>query len=364
VRTLLVSHSAQPGGSNQTIIALLRHRPPEIECATIFMQDGPVLAEVRRLGVPARLIDSGRAREAWKAPAVVRAVRREIAETGADVVFGHVTKAHLYASPAARRARLPYLWWQHERLSQKPAMHLLSAWLPADVTICSADFTAAQQRRLHPGAHVRRIHPGAELDPAIVPRRHSAGSGGPIVLGIAGRLQRWKRVELAIESMAQILAAVPHAQLRVIGGVTPGLDEGYDEELRAHARRAGVSEAVTFTGHVDDIGAELAALDVLVHTAEAEPFGLVLVEAMAHAVPVVAVDEGGPREILRDGIDGTLTAASPDAIAHAIIALASDPSRRTAFGAAGRGRAFEQFTAARMAAETWELVAELQRRRA
>jgi len=355
VKILLVSHSAQPGGSNTTIASLLQHRPADADCSIVFLENGPVLGQLRALGYPAALVDAGRAREAWRAPGVVGALRRAITAHRADVVFAHVTKAHLYASAAARLARVPYLWWQHERRSQKPIMHLLSGWLPADAVICSSDWTAAEQRAPK-GGRVWTIHPGAELDPA--PRRHShrAGADGPVVIGVVGRLQRWKRVELALQTMRIVLQREPQARMRVIGGATPGLDEGYDGELRRLVYELEIENAVDFVGHADDVDAELAELDILLHTAQAEPFGLVLVESMARAVPVVAVAEGGPTEIVRPGEDGLLCDDDPAGLAEAVLNLARDPERRAAMGERARERALKGFGATRMADEAWALV--------
>lgn len=358
-----MSHTAAPGGSNQTLLSLLRHRPPETLCECVFLEDGPVREQAAAHGATVRLIPSGRARELWKAPGTLRALRGAIRETQADVVFAHVTKAHLYASPAARLEHAPYLWWQHERRSQKPLMHAISARLPAAAVICSSDLTAAQQRAWRGAAAVHRIHPGVEIDPLPAPHEHTAGAGDQIVIGVVGRLQRWKRIELVLRTMPRLLEAEPELSLRVVGGTTPGVDDGYGDELRQEARALGLGAAVQFLGQVPDARAEIAGLDVLVHTAEAEPFGLVLVEGMLAGVPVVAADEGGPREIVTPGVDGLLTAVDRDSLAASVLALARDPERRAEMGLAGRRAALERFTAARMAHETWTLVRAVQRRR-
>lgn len=358
MRVVLVSHSAQPGGSNGTVLSLLRHRPPDAECACVFLEQGPVLEAAEQLGVPAELLDTGRARELWRVPGAVRALRRLVHGHRAEIVFAHVSKAHLYASVAAHRAEVPYLWWQHESTNQKPLMQVVSAWLPARAIVCSSRWTAAQQG--HPrGARVQVIHPGVELDPPPPAHAHTASAGGAAVIGIVGRLQRWKRVELALEAMRHIHRAQPAAVMRIIGGTTPGIDEGYGEELRIRAEQAGIAGAVEFRGQVTDVRAELSQVDVLLHTARSEPFGLVLVEAMVQHVPVVAVSEGGPLEILRDGVDGLLSVGEPEALAERVLQLISDPRRRERMGAQGADRARELFSARRMAGRTWKLVRSL-----
>ena len=275
---------------------------------------------------------AGRVREAWRAPRVIRRLRGAIRAHGADLVFAHVTKAHVYAAPAARLERRPYLWWHHELPGQKPVMHALSARLPAATVVVSSDFTGELHRRGSRRTPIVRVHPGVEPGQTEPPPTERTESG-PAVLGTVGRLQRWKRVELALEATPLVLDALPGTRLRIYGDAAPDFDTDYPDELRARVAALGVSDAVEFAGHVDDMRAALRSLDVLVHCAEGEPFGLVLVEAMLESVPVVAPDSGGPREIVRDGVDGLLVDVTDrERLADAILTLLRDPEERRPHG--------------------------------
>ena len=345
----MVTHSGVAGGMNNVVSSLLRQRPPGTEGFWVFLEPGPALDTAPVLHA---LVNAGRARELWKAPAVVGALRAAIRAARADLVFAHVTKAHLYAATAAWLEQVPYLWWQHERFGQKPLMHQAAGRLQAGAVICSADFTADEQRARFPATPVVRVHPGVAAHGLGPPREHRVRAD--VVIGIVGRLQRWKRVELAIRALPAVRAAVPRARLRVIGDAFPGLDEDYPAELRAEAAALGVIDAVEFCGEVADGAAAIAELDVLVHCAELEPFGLVPVEAMLRGVPVVVPDEGGPREIVREGIDGLRIDPRDTArLAAALVRLARDPALRVLMGAAGRARALAHFTEQRMAERAW-----------
>lgn len=167
----MVSHTAAPGGMNYVIRELLTRAPAETEIRWVFLEDGP---DARRSPVPWALVDAGRAREVWRLPAVVGTLRAAIRAARADLVFAHVTKAHLYASIAARLEGVPYLWWQHELVSQKPLLHEVSGRLPAGAVICSADHTAAEQRRRWPRVPVERVYPGVAVE--RLPRPARTGS--------------------------------------------------------------------------------------------------------------------------------------------------------------------------------------------
>jgi glycosyltransferase involved in cell wall biosynthesis len=340
LRPLLVSHTAAPGGSNTVLLAMLDRRPPGVEPACVFLTGGPAVDAVRQRGIPVAVVETGRARQVWRAPGAVRALRALLGRHEADVVFSHLAKAHLYAAPAARAAHVPALWWQHALPGQQQLQHRVAERMGAAAIVCSSDFTAELQRRRTPRTPVERIHPGTPPAPAAPP-----GDGTRV--GAVARLQRWKRIERLLDAVPHVLAAMPGTRFEVIGG---GEDAAYAAELT----RRGT--AVTFTGHVDDPGARMAGLDVLVHTAELEPFGLVVAEALARGVPVVAPERGGPAEIVRDGVDGLLV--DPDdasALAAAIVRLLRDPELRRRMGDAGRARVAERFSEERMAREAWAL---------
>ncbi len=104
------------------------------------------------------------------------------------------------------------------------------------------------------------------------------------------------------------------------------------------------------TGQVDSVGPYYELMDLVVNATEAESFGIALLEAMAAGIPVVAVERGGPIDIVDPGVTGTLVAsADPELIAEAVEALIADPDRRATMGEAGRSRCGELFSAERMA---------------
>jgi glycosyltransferase involved in cell wall biosynthesis len=354
MRPLFVLHTGDRGGAATVVLGLLRHRPADVAPACAFLADGPVREEVARLGVPTAVVPAGRAREVWRAPAVVRSLRGAIRAHRADVVFAHVSKAHLYASPAAWLEDAPYLWWQHAVPRPAQAMEQVARRLPAALVVCSSDVAAAAQRALGPGPRAVRVHPGLDPPPAATADRDGA------TVGMLTRLQRLKRVELLLHAAPAVLTAVPDARFVVAGGASAAFDADYPGELAALAARLGVAHAVRFPGEVADPYAFMRSVDVLVHTAAVESFGLVYVEAMLAGVPVVAPDRGGGTEIVRDGVEGLLVDVDDAAaLAAAITRLLRDPELRARLAAGGRGRAEAEFTAARMAAQAWELVRSL-----
>jgi glycosyltransferase involved in cell wall biosynthesis len=106
---------------------------------------------------------------------------------------------------------------------------------------------------------------------------------------------------------------------------------------------------VEFVGFTEDVLAILGAVDCLVHASTVpEPFGQVVVEGMAAGLPVIASNEGGPAEVITDGVDGLLCPpGDPSALAALLLRVAADPDLRSRLGAAARVRTV-QFTPERV----------------
>lgn len=351
-RPLLVSHSGAPGGSNQVVLDLIEHGPRECVPACVLLGPGEMEEALAARDVPGVVIPTGRTRHVHRIAPAIQALRRTIRAHRADVVFAHTTKAHLYAAAAATLEGVPYLWWQHTVPGRQRLLDAFADRLPAAMIICSSRFTAQMQSVRTPRTPVRVVHPGTTA-PVVV---HPPCRRRDYRVGIACRMQRWKRVELLLHAVPRVLAAEPATNFVAMGGDEPDFDAGYRGELEAIARRLGVLDAIAFTGHVTNAPERIGDLDLLVHTADQEPFGLIYLEALARGVAVVAPVSGGSSEIIRDEIDGRLIdVMDAVALAETIIALLRDVGRRQAMGIAGRARVLEHFTAARMAQEAWSI---------
>lgn len=282
-----------------------------------------------------------------------------------------MTKGHIYGGSAARLARLPAVWWQHD-IPKATRMEQIAMRVPAAAIVCVGEAAAQAQRHLTPRRRVEKIFPGTAVA-ALAARRGSGDAvrrslspdGGPIV-GIVGRLQPWKGQEVFLRAAAQVLATRRDVRFAVIGGAILGWEGSYPDELERLGAELGISERVTFAGHQADPVPWQDALDVVVHASEREPFGLVIVEAMALGKAVVATAGGGPEEIIEDGRSGLIVPhGDPVALAAAIECVLADPELRDRLerGAADRAPSFgEEPSAALFAALLDELAGPAQAR--
>lgn len=160
-----------------------------------------------------------------------------------------------------------------------------------------------------------------------------------------GRITPWKGQDILLRALPQILEQVPASRVVLVGAATDEQGRVFEAELRALAAELGVADRVEFAGARRDIAALLAVADVAVHSStDAEPFGRVIVEAMAASRPVVAAAAGGVPEIVEDGVTGLLvTPGDPAALAGAVGRLLADPEAAGAMGARAAAAAAARF---------------------
>jgi glycosyltransferase involved in cell wall biosynthesis len=257
-------------------------------------------------------------------------------------VHANSLKAGLYGTTAARLCGIPAVWHVHDRIASDylppkmvSAVRAAARSMPTAV-IANSNATRATL----PVAKRCFVVPNAvEAVTSLRDRDESR----PYTVGMLGRVAPWKGQHVFVKAFAKAFPDGPE-RATVVGAPLFGSDEeAYLERVRALGERLGLNGRLVFAGFRDDVQAELASLDVLVHASiTPEPFGQVIVEGMAAGLPVVATAAGGPCELIEDGVDGFLVPPNDtDALAETLIRLSTDPALRTRVGEAARGKALQ-----------------------
>jgi glycosyltransferase involved in cell wall biosynthesis len=206
--------------------------------------------------------------------------------------------------------------------------------------------TPAVRRRvvvIHNGFPREEFEP---VPPERVERfRRQFGLGGCLLAGVVGRIKFKRKGQETFVAAAELLSAWhDRARFLIIGSPFPG-NESHLRQLNSLVNELGVGRVVVLTGEVEDIKAAISALDVLVlPSGQPEPFGGVVVEAMALGRPVVGTRLGGTVEQVEDGVTGLLVPPDdPSALAEAIGRLFGSPERRAEMGRLGRERYMQRF---------------------
>jgi glycosyltransferase involved in cell wall biosynthesis len=280
-------------------------------------------------------------------PRALELVRLFARERPAIVYLASGLNSNLGAVVAARRAGIPVVCHFKGFSRIGPVDRFLSRWIDVAITMTDEIADYYRERRVRTRRFVT-IYDG--IDPARFVTgggaevRHEFGipADAPLV-GIVGHVQEWKGQLLVAEAVARARREIPALRCLIVGG-THRFGAAYADRLRARIAEADLAGHVVWTGARRDIAACMDAMDVVIHASNREPFGRVLLEAMAVGRAVIAPREGGPTEIVADGESGLLVAPrDPDALARAIVTLLRDPARRLAMGRAARVRVADVF---------------------
>ncbi len=278
---------------------------------------------------------------------VLPALRRIVRDRRIAVVDAQDYKAAFFAFHLARRggiipAATLHGWSGHhwrERLVYYPAETLLIRTFPLAIAVSSEIRDALVRWRCKP-RHVRVLLNGVDslefrrTEDAAERVRASLGvQPGDIVLGAMGRLEREKRFDLLLETMAMLLPRRPELRLVIAG------EGSLKGELQDQMRRLGIAHRCRLLGHCTDVRDLYHGFDVFVQSSDHEGSPMVVVEAMAMEVPVVATGVGGTRELVEDRVHGLLVPpGNPSALAAAIEATLDQRDATAARVAAARIR--------------------------
>lgn len=342
------------GGAEQSLLLLLEHLDRRRFWPALACNDGPLAEAARKRGVPTWIVDMPKIRRRPTAPwslargalDLVRLIRHE----KIDIVHSNAMRASVYAAAAAQLARRPFVWHVRDIHTERLYLRLMR-WL-CDRAIAISRAVAAPIPCLN---KVQVIYNGVDVVPfdrasgQLFRAEIDVGPDQPLV-GIVGRVWPWKGHRQFLAAVARVAPRHPQARFVVVGDVLFPAQQNYLDELRAHTSELGLSDRVVFVGHRQDIPEVMAGLDLLVHASQAEPFGRVLIEAMAARRAVVAFADGGVPEIVVNGLTGLLVPSGDEAgLASAIDQLLMDPGRLRTMGRAGRRRVEQLFTVDQMA---------------
>ncbi|HEX3444095.1 MAG TPA: glycosyltransferase family 4 protein [Chthoniobacterales bacterium] len=306
-------------------------------------------------------INAGRLREVTQWIAAVQKIAVVARREKPPIILSWMTKGHLYGGVAGMITGIRAAYYQHG-LPDGGLTDRVSQILPAAGALACSNFVAReQQKRVRypvkaaPAAvDISRFDPARHLSSGELKQRFGFDPDRPLI-GIVGRLQRWKGMHVFAEAMKKVIDAKPQCQGVIVGG-SHELEPEYSDWLKNRIDELGLSQKVVMVGRQQNVPDWMQAMDVIIHASDREPFGIVVLEAMSLGKPVVATKPGGPEEIIQDNENGLLVPANNAAVlADAIIRYLSDPGLAARFGAAARQRAL-MFTPDRFAQRVIEVL--------
>lgn len=372
MKTVLFIHqSAEMYGSDKMLLYLVSGLDASRFYAIVILpEDGALKQELDRRGAETLIAPVAKISRTVFTPmgllrfplavlSSLQGMRRTLAGKPVDVVHSN-TLAVFSGAVWSLLHRRKHVWHVHEiienpRVVRKGFPVLLSLFADKVATISKAVAENLVSERPTLSNKIQVIHNG--IDPSapaskeeVSAFREGLGLGEEdILLVLVGRINRWKGQHFFL-SAAEILVeqGVKGVAFCMVGGPPQGQDH-FRDELKAAMAASPARACIHLLDYMDKVRVVWDSCDIaVVPSIEPEPFGMVALEAMASAKPVVAARHGGLTEIVLHKETGLLFKPNDaQALAAALATLISDKALRESMGAAGRMRIENDFSLAR-----------------
>ncbi len=353
-RILYVHGISAIGGSERDLLVLLksldRHKwEPSVACPGT----GPLLHQLHALAIPTYALTL----PPWRK--LLSFFERHSAVRRLGILIGQLNPAMIHVNdiwwvPHTLRAvryhlsSLPIVAYVRQEiepakvrrygLDQVDAVIAISQQVEQSLIV--GGVSANRVRTLYSGIDLSGKQP--QTDGQTIRQRAGIPSGA-VLLGTVANLFPRKGYEVMLRALPAIIRAVPTVHYMIVGSD----EHHYADRLKQLAQELQIADRVHFVGFQDPVRPFLAALDLYVHPALMEGFGIAVVEAMAMGQAVVATTTGGLPEVVAQGETGLLVPpGDAEALAATVIALLEDTLKRQQMGRKGMVRAQERFSLA------------------
>ena len=319
--------------------------------------EGTLAQEARANGIPVICFH----KKAGKSPGTVLQIARALRRDRADILHTHNPPAHYYGAPAAWLARIPVVNTRHSPISARGGEYRerYFKWL---LSLTGAVVFVARngQERILPQWSGKKIF--TRLIPNGIPvarfqlERPRRDNSKPFVFGAIGRLAPVKCYDLLIDAFRSVLEREPNCELHIVG-------EGpLAEELRSHVIRCGLQDRAFVKPATLDVAEALRSFDAFVISSSSEGLPMVVLEAMAAGLVIVATRVGGIPEAVQEGKFGWFCAPGDREALAEVMLTARNCADLEARGRMAAEYAVAKYDASVMARQYLEVFAPLVRR--
>ena len=353
---LFIHSSSEFYGSDKSLYNLVANLDRnQYRISVILPCDGPLVDRINQLG-DVRIIKSelailrrknfnliGMCRYIKELIKSINLIRRVIKENQIDIVYTN-TAVVFPGAMAAKMSKIKNVWHIREIISNKYERFAISKIVNLFSDIIVANSKATGDAITRKSDKLRVVYNAIESKQQKIDISYK-DCRKTLVVGMAGRINRWKGQKLFIDMAEKVLTQYENVEFLIAGSAYKG-EEYLGSYLEEYINKKKLSQKIELLGQVDDMDDFYSKLNVFVlPSIQPEPFGLVVIEAMDIGLPVVATNHGGPTEIIENGVDGYLVDFNEcTEMSNVIMKLLMDENLRAKIGNQGREKRNSKFT--------------------
>lgn len=345
-KILYLTHAPYIGGAEIALLNLLAYLDRERFQPIVLAPEGELAQKLREIEVrwiPIPVLDGLNRYTLPRFLRVLSFLRSLLCIEKPDLIHANTNFSSEYAGVLSRLLSIPTIG----HIRDIEPLGYMGCWTIRQNTRLIAISEAVKQYLISERVseqQIVRVYDGVDLR-QYQPRQNSAREKSEMIIGIVGQIGERKGHKYLLETLSALVHSYPQVRLWIVGKEPEHSQEHYTEQLQQYIKEVHLEPYIQWWGFRTDIPDILSQLDILVLPSLQEPFGKIVIEAMAMEKPVVATMVGGVPEIVVDGKTGLLVPPqNAGALRQALERLLLDREKRVAMGIVGRKRAEQMFS--------------------
>lgn len=346
-KILYLNHVSYIGGAEIALLDLLRYMDKNTCTPVAFVPEGELTNRIHQLNIRCVRIPVLDGLNRYTLPHFIKALPQlalRISKENPDLLHANTNFMSQYSGVLSKLTGIPAVG----HIQDIEPLGRMGRWTVRQNTKLIALSKAVKDYLLEeqvPEQQIVRVYHGVDLHQYQPVSTPSSSGSHPVIIGLVGQIGERKGHRYFLEAAKRIVQHHPDVNFWIVGKEPTHSKERYTELLYQYVEDNQLKQHMKFWGFRTDIPEILGRLDILVLASLQEPFGKIVIEAMAMQKPVVASRVGGVPEIVVDGKTGFLVPpGNSDALYYALEQLLSDREKRENMGREGRKRVEQYFS--------------------
>jgi glycosyltransferase involved in cell wall biosynthesis len=354
-QVLFVSMAGRIAGAEKSLLLLVKYLHAHFEPVVACPSKSPLAQKLTQMQIRCRDLPVS-ARPVRSRPAQLLTVACRLMKIIHELKPALIHANNFYAAvaslPAALLTGRKLICHARDMAQSAPASKLCARLCQRVIAVSNAVRNSLVAKGTNPDK-INVVYNGVDIHQAAchtTKTRQVGHHARPTIFANIGQFVPWKKQTLFVDAARRLIEKGLNAEFLLAGDDIFQQNRKYKAELLSQISDSGMAEKISLLGWRENIDDLWERIDCLVHTADPEPFGRVIIEAMANSVPVIAVNSAGPAEVVHN--DVTAIGVQPDNIdqlINAMVTIADDKELACRLASAARKTVLAKFSAQRTA---------------